>query len=129
MHCSPLENKVTENACKVLTTPPSSGSFVDVTLIDWRLKMTKRKAKLIEDARAAGFEVNEGTQGEWHFERWSKHKKSRYGNGGPRLLAGMTLYESGTAISKMCDLVDAIGIRSYAQMRAVLGWGKEEGND
>jgi hypothetical protein len=75
--------------------------------------MTQRKQQLIDDAKAAGFTVVTSESGVVRI------RKTHKGNG--RVLRGLDLYPDGTAIDATLDLSVAKGVRSYADMRAILG--------
>ena len=83
--------------------------------------MTKRKQALIDDAKAAGYDVEIVERcGTVFFRRWSNHKDPS-GRPNPRLLEGsMVLYGNGTAFSLLLHLSVAKGLRSYAQMRDLM---------
>jgi hypothetical protein len=74
--------------------------------------MSKRAA-LIADAKAAGYDViADGTT--LRIVRMDRRSKGRP-------LRGIVLYETGTAFDATVDLSVARGMRSYADMRKVLG--------
>ncbi len=72
--------------------------------------MTRNRRNLLTDAQAAGFTVtHEG-------ERTTILRRSKTG----RLLQGLVIYADGTAYDATVRLDVARGLRSYADMRAVL---------
>lgn len=78
-------------------------------------RRTARQAALIEDARAAGFEIRDASGGGVEIVKWDGRTKGR------RPLQGLVLFGNGTAIDATVDLAASKGIRSYAAMRKVLG--------
>jgi len=75
--------------------------------------MTRNRRNLLKDARAAGFTVaHEG--GNTTILRHSKTG---------RILRGLVIYADGTAYDATVRLDVARGLRSYADMRAVLRIG------
>jgi hypothetical protein len=77
------------------------------------VKITPAKKQIIDDAVSAGYAREDG-EFSVDLVKLSKHKK-------PRVLAGLRIYQDGTAVRLDIDLSIAIGIRSHAGMRAVLG--------
>ena len=76
--------------------------------------MTRNRRNLLTDAQAAGYTVtHEG-------ERTAILRKSKTG----RILAGLIVYADGTAYDATVRLDVAKGLRSYADMRAVLNIAK-----
>ncbi len=77
--------------------------------------MTANMTKLTEDATAAGYEVfRDGTATVIRkYVKLNKSKKTR--------VAGLIVYEGGTAFRLDVDLSVAAGIRSFADMRSSLG--------
>jgi len=72
-----------------------------------------QRQRLIEDARAAGFEVKQDSDGTVSIV------KIHRGTGRP--IRGLVIYPNGTAFDATVDLSVARGFRSYKAMRSVLG--------
>ena len=77
------------------------------------MKLTVAKQQICDDAMRAGY-VREDGEYSIDLVKYSKHKQ-------PIVLAGLRIYQDGTAIRLDIDLRVASGIRSHAVMRAVLG--------
>jgi len=74
--------------------------------------MTKRE-RLLTDAKAAGFQVENKPGGATYIVR--RHKRTR------RILAGIVLWPNGTATRADVALDACLAIRTYAEKRAALG--------
>lgn len=78
------------------------------------MKITPAKQQIIDDARRAGYQVKHSTGAvEIYKERRYKTR--------PNKVAGIIIYSDDTAYDLSIDLDLAIGIRSHARMRILLG--------
>ena len=72
---------------------------------------------LIADSRSSGFEV---VAADGHTDIIAKrHASTR------RVLAGIRIYETGTAVDLTVELSVAKGIRNISVMRSILGMGRQ----
>ena len=76
--------------------------------------MTRNRRNLLTDAEAAGFTVTHESS------RTTILRHSKTG----RLLRGLVIFDDGTAVDATVRLDVAKGLRSYADMRAVLNIAK-----
>ena len=89
---------------------------------EWkRTKGSALRSKLYADATAAGYTVTRESGGHVDIVRRAKPTRN-YPRG--MILAGIRIYEDGTAVRLDVDLSVAAGMRSYAVMRKVLGLGR-----
>lgn len=76
------------------------------------MKLSKAKQTIVDDARAAGYTIEEEETAIYIYKRekrWNKIKK------------GLVIYQSGTAFRMDVDPSVATGIRSHQDMRDNLG--------
>jgi hypothetical protein len=85
------------------------------------VKPTANRLRLYFDAMAAGYTVSQEAGGGATITRRAKPTRN-YPKG--RVLAGIRIYEDGTAFRMDVDLTVAAGMRSYATMRKVLRLGE-----
>lgn len=78
------------------------------------MKLTKNQTALIEDAKAAGYTVDEDETTVRIYKLDGRSKRQK------KVLRGIVLYESGTAFDLTVDLAYARGMRAFKDMRSVL---------
>lgn len=78
-------------------------------------EMSPAREMLLRDARAAGYVISAGSAGETVIVRTIGV------NGTTTRRRGIVIFDDGTAIRVDVDLSVAAGMRSYRDMRAVLG--------